>query len=131
MFYRILPLVSFLSTLAFSPFSDANANPAFSTQPCPDSFKSVPIIENARLCQPFADSLPASMIYHADITKDEAVAFYEQHIGTADSKKHMKGRVMLTYTEKQVIIVISKDGQGSQVDILVKSVPIDTQKIEH
>ena len=50
-----------------------------------------------------------------------AKAFYLEQLGQAEDEKMLKGRIVLQYDNGQKVVVISKDGQGSQIDILVKS----------
>ena len=91
------------------------------TQSCPADFYQLPIYPGASLCQVFAEQLPASLTYHAKAQQDEARAFFIQQLGEAEAEKSLKGRILLEYNGGSQIIVISKDGDGSQVDVLVKS----------
>ena len=47
--------------------------------------------------------------------------FYLQQLGQAENEAMLKGRIVLQYSKGQTVIIISKDGQGSQIDILIKS----------
>ena len=89
--------------------------------PCPTAFFQLPLYPHARLCQVFADQLPASLTYHADTDQESAKAFYQQQLGEAESESILKGRIVLQYKSTAQIIVISDDGSGSQIDILVKA----------
>ena len=61
------------------------------------------------------------MIYHANADQQTTQSFYETKLGPATSVKLLKGRILLEYDDSNKIIVISKDGDGSQVDVLVKT----------
>ncbi len=90
-------------------------------QSCPKNFYMLPLYPNAKFCQLFAEELPASMSYFASSDQQTAKAFYVKELGQAETEKMPHGRIVLQYSNGQKIVVISKDGQGSQIDILVKS----------
>lgn len=88
---------------------------------CPAEFFTLPLYPNAKFCQLFADELPASMSYFAISDQQTTKAFYLEKLGQAEDEKMLKGRIVLQYANGQKVVVISKDGQGSQIDILIKS----------
>ncbi|WP_299080300.1 hypothetical protein [uncultured Paraglaciecola sp.] len=88
---------------------------------CQENFYALPIYPNAKYCQLFAEQLPASMSYFSISAPQDAKDFYINQLGQADHENVLKGRIVLQYSSGQKIIVISKDGQGSQVDVLIKS----------
>ncbi|GAC20519.1 hypothetical protein [Paraglaciecola arctica] len=88
---------------------------------CPTDFYTLPLYPNAKFCQLFAQGLPASMSYFTISDPQSAKEFYINQLGQAEDQKMLKGRIVLQYSNGQKVIVISKDGQGSQIDILVKS----------
>ncbi len=92
-----------------------------STQTCPQDFYTLPLYPNAKFCQLFAEELPASMSYFAISDQQTAKEFYLEQLGQAEDEEMFKGRIVLQYANGQKVLVISKDGQGSQIDILVKS----------
>jgi hypothetical protein len=92
-----------------------------SVQACPKEFYTLPLYPNAKFCQLFAEELPASMSYFANSDQQTTKAFYLEKLGQTDDEKVLKGRIVLQYSNGQKVIVISKDGQGSQIDILIKS----------
>ena len=94
---------------------------SLSKETCPPAFFQLPLYPQARLCQVFSGHLPASLIYHADTDQQSAVAFYQQQLGQAESERSFKGRTILQYKSAGQIIVISDDGRGSQIDILIKA----------
>jgi hypothetical protein len=92
-----------------------------SNESCPGGFFQLPLYPQARLCQVFADHLPASLTYHADTDQQSVVAFYRQQLGPAERENMLKGRRILQYKNAMQTIIISNDGSGSQIDILVKA----------
>ena len=88
---------------------------------CPDSFFDLPLYPEANLCLVFDQELPASLTYHAKASQDITKDFYKQQLGPALSEEQLKGRIVLQYKGGEQTIIISPDGAGSQVDILVKS----------
>ena len=88
---------------------------------CPEDFHSLPLFPNARFCQLFDSELPASMSYFAISDQQSAKDFYIDKLGQAEDEQLLKGRIVLQYAQGQHVVVISKDGQGSQIDILIKS----------
>ena len=89
-------------------------------QSCPNDFFQLPLYPQARMCQIFADELPASLVYHSNADKETTKAYYVQSLGQAESENTLKGRIVLQYNNGDHIIIISEDGNGSQVDILIK-----------
>lgn len=94
---------------------------ATNSTPCPSSFFDLPLYPLARLCLVFDQQLPASLTYHAKADQDTTKGFYLEQLGQAQSEQSSKGRIVLQYNSGKHTIVISPDGAGSQVDILVKS----------
>jgi hypothetical protein len=88
---------------------------------CPADFYTLPLYPNAKFCQLFAQGLPASMSYFAISDQQSAKDFYINQLGQAEDEKMLNGRIVLQYSNGQKVVVISKDGQGSQIDILIKS----------
>ncbi|GAB2687274.1 hypothetical protein GCM10027170_18180 [Aliiglaciecola aliphaticivorans] len=91
------------------------------SQTCPEEFYSLPLFPNPKLCQVFAPELPASLTYHAVTDQQSAMGFYTEKLGQADQVKTLKGRIMMQYDDAKKIIILSKDGAGTQIDVLVKS----------
>lgn len=100
---------------------DLKTETDISVQSCPDNFYTLPLYPNAKFCQLFAEELPASMSYFAISDQQTTKAFYIEKLGQAEDEKMLKGRIVLQYSNGQKVVVISKDGQGSQIDILIKS----------
>ena len=121
---KLILKVSILLSLSSSGLSQAQEQQPetnISTQNCPEDFYTLPLYPNAKFCQLFAEELPASMSYFAVSDQQTAKAFYIEKLGQAEDEKMLKGRIVLQYSNGQKVVVISKDGQGSQIDILIKS----------
>jgi hypothetical protein len=121
---KLIFKVSILLSLSSSGLSQAQEQQPvtnISTQNCPEVFYTLPLYPNAKFCQLFAEELPASMSYFAVSDQQTAKAFYIEKLGQATDEKTLKGRIVLQYFNGQKVVVISKDGQGSQIDILIKS----------
>ncbi len=89
------------------------------TQQCPQQFYAVTLPTNGKLCQVFATELPASMIFFVPQAPSEVVDFYRQRSGVFTTTKQVRQRYMLKSDDNTTTLIISKDGQGSQVDVLV------------
>jgi hypothetical protein len=107
-------------SMAFAAEEEGQVDTLISLGSCPTDFISMPIYPEARFCQVFSNVPPASLSYHADTDIDHVRAFYLQLMGEAQSEDMLAGRVLLQYQNGTQIIVISHDGEGTQVDILVK-----------
>ncbi|WP_252731914.1 hypothetical protein [Paraglaciecola arctica] len=101
--------------------SESTTTTQTSSPMCPADFFSLPLYPNAKFCQLFDHGLPASMSYFAISNQQSAKDFYISQMGQAEQEKMLNGRIVLQYSNGQQIVVISKDGQGSQIDILIKS----------
>jgi hypothetical protein len=95
---------------------------AYAETSCPADFFQTPLYPDARFCQSFNDKLPATLSYHANSGMDEAADFYLQQLGNPGSDEMLKGRRVLQFEQGQKIVVLSVDGQGTQIDILIKPV---------
>ena len=114
-------LASCMTAACLSGFS-VNAQPVASspdTAPCPEAFNAVPVFPHARLCQSFGDSLPATMVYHAQASVASTIQYYVDNLGNPQKQQTVAGRTMLQYQSGAIIVVVSADGSGSQVDLLV------------
>jgi hypothetical protein len=98
----------------------ANVNVAIRSEGCPVNFNKVSIPLNGKLCQIFAADFPASMILFVPQTPEEVVQYYLAS-GSFIEPKKIKKRTLLKSTDNNTTLIISKDGSGTQVDILVKS----------
>lgn len=115
-----LNVAGMLCLLSFSSIAQDDSI-AMDAQSCPDSFFELPLLPGASLCMSFDQELPASLTYHAKTDQTETRNFYLQKLGQAQSEELLKGRILLQYNQGQQTIIISPDGEGTQVDILVKS----------
>ncbi|MBT1452496.1 hypothetical protein KJ365_16560, partial [Glaciecola sp. XM2] len=87
---------------------------------CPERFNDVEIPKTGKLCQIFAADFPATMVFHVTQPPQEVVQFY-QNTQAYGASTAVKKRFMLQSDDKNTTIIISADGEGSQVDVLVKS----------
>lgn len=90
-------------------------------QECPDDFHDIPMYPSARLCHVFDDKLPASISFHADADIEMTTSYYVQNLGSTSNRYMSRGRQILQFNNGQQVIIVSEDGAGSQVDILIKS----------
>ena len=88
---------------------------------CPTNFYQVKLPTNGKLCQVFAANLPASMIFFVPQLPEEVIAFYEKDTTTFSTTRQVKDRVLLQSEDKNTTLIISTDGSGTQVDVLVKA----------
>lgn len=101
----------------------AQASTDWPANQCPDTFFNLPLFPEASLCQSFAETLPASLIYHAKADPSATRLFYVEQLGEPESEATNNDRTILQYQNGQRRIVISPDGSGSQIDILVTQEP--------
>lgn len=87
---------------------------------CPKQFHDVNIPENGKYCQSFAAELPASLVFFVAMQPSETVQFFIDKNQNFDVKKEVKNRIMLSNSDNSKTLIVSPDGVGSQVDILVK-----------
>lgn len=95
---------------------------------CPSTFHQVPIPKKAKQCQSFDAELPASLIYFIADSPDAIVANYLAELPELALKSHYNDRVLMVSEQQNVRIVVSPDGEGTQVDILV--LPTDELRLE-
>jgi hypothetical protein len=122
--YLLSALGLSMMTLSMS----AQATSAPESQPkitsCPKSFYAVKIHEEARQCQRFDANMPASMVYFVNDSTDALVAFYLALMPNLHLKGEHNARILLSNDAGDVRVVVSPDGEGAQIDILVVT---DTQ----
>jgi len=90
---------------------------------CPSTFFHVAVIENARQCQKFDDSLPsslpASLVYFTQQSQQQVIAFYQQAHPSFTAVAPVNQRTLLAATDGSVRIIVSPDSKGTQVDVLI------------
>jgi hypothetical protein len=91
------------------------------SEACPENFNQVSIPANGKMCQIFAADFPASMILFIPQTPEEVIQYYLASSNSFVKPKRIKQRTMLKSADNNTTLIISKDGGGTQVDILVKS----------
>ncbi|WP_239024124.1 hypothetical protein [Paraglaciecola marina] len=116
----LLMMVTSSNLIADELSIDKHVTPTVS-KICPADFHTLPLYPNAKFCQLFDTKLPASLSYFAVSGQQATKDFYLQELGEAEDEKMLKGRIVLQYEHGEKVVIISKDGTGSQVDILVKS----------
>lgn len=121
---RKLILVTSLMVMASSFMAaDSVATTAPESQPaissCPADFFKVKVHEEAKQCQPFDTEIPASMVYFIGDTPDAIVAYYLALMPELSLKGEHNRRVLLLNDTQNIRVVVSPDGEGAQVDILV------------
>ena len=99
----------------------ANVDVAVRSESCPEDFNKVSIPVNGKLCQIFAADFPASMILFIPQSPEEVIKYYLASSASFIEPKKIKQRTMLKSADNNTTLIISKDGGGTQVDILVKS----------
>ncbi|WP_158972196.1 hypothetical protein [Paraglaciecola sp. L3A3] len=110
-----------LSNNAYADTTEAETKNKQSIQICPETFYSLPLLDSAKFCQQFSTTPPASMSYFAADDQQTTKTFYLKNFGPAEKEQILKGRIVLQYEDGNKIVIISTDGQGSQIDILIKS----------
>ena len=108
LFFSVMALIGFSSAAYSTPMS------------CPTQFHQLPLTPSAGFCQAFDQEFPVSLSYFSALNQEAVRAFYVQELGLPKSDSITKGRYLLNYHDRQLTIVISADGQGSQIDILLK-----------
>jgi hypothetical protein len=108
------PFAALIVCLGLSTF--AHSTP----MSCPAQFHALPLAPMASFCQIFDEALPASMSYFANLKQEVVKDFYIETLGTPNQDVIEKGRHLLSYQDRQLTIIISPDGAGSQIDILLK-----------
>jgi len=83
----------------------------------------IPILEDAQVFAEFTDSLPAVINYFTNASEVQAIEFYQQAFGEADSQERKRGRLTLKYTEGEeaMRVVISQQNKKRQVDVIIES----------
>jgi len=110
-------LVAIIGVLSFKAAAQSSlGNPNLST--CPKDFHSIEIHHDAKLCQIFDEGLPATLVYHIKMTPAQAETHFVQ-IDNLSKRSTVRGRTLLSDDEDSKRVIISPDGEGSQIDILV------------
>lgn len=102
--------------------TELNENTSIQAQDCPDSFYDISLPSGGKLCQVFAADFPASMIFFVPSPPDQVINFYTNDASIFTSSKQVKDRFMLQSSDKNTTLIISADGDGSQVDVLIKAI---------
>lgn len=97
----------------------ANMNEDLNT--CPARFYQLELPSDGKLCQVFAAELPASMIFFVPKDPSQVIDFYQSKDINFSTKREVKGRFLMQSDDKNLTLIISEDGQGTQVDVLVRA----------
>lgn len=119
-----------LCSLLFSGLAMADTLAVDNTQSmpaataCPGTFHNIVIPTSAKQCQLFDTAvgdnvIPASMVYFMADTKDNVIRFYQQAIPELTVHSTFNERTLLVANNNAIRVVVSPDGDGTQVDILV------------
>ena len=130
---NIVLSVALFAAMSVGNLVTAEADPDFSTntlattETCPDRFSDIKVPQNGKLCQVFATnfpaSFPASMVFFVPQTPQSVLAYYQEHQTSLVNVRKVKGRTMMQSDDKSTTVIISADGHGTQVDILVTKAP--------
>ena len=85
---------------------------------CPDAFHGIKLHDDAKLCQIFDSGSPASMVYHVTESPRKAIDFVLQD-GRLAVKSNVHQRTLIMSSDRNHRIIVSPDGTGSQIDILI------------
>lgn len=114
-------LLANAETLAPQTPTNASANSPVTSQSCPAEFYKVKLPVNGKFCQVFAADLPASMIFFVPQEPSDVVQHYIIQSEVFSIARQVKNRYMLQSADKNTTLIISSDGTGTQVDVLVKN----------
>lgn len=84
---------------------------------CPEQFHTVALPADARQCQQFDAGMPASMVYFVAKPATDIIQYYAESFPQLKVNAPVNERTLLSAGEMR--IVVSPDGNGSQVDILI------------
>jgi hypothetical protein len=121
---RGLAVAGFVASSLFcAPLAVANKEKLIAApeQKCPSEFNQIKIPLDGKLCQIFAADYPASMVMFIPKAPNEVISNYLAAHPELTQTKQVKSRTLLQSKDKNTTLVVSADGQGTQVDILVKS----------
>ena len=84
----------------------------------------IPMMNNAQVFADFTDDVPAVLNYFTRASKEEIIDFYQQHYGEDLSQEEKRGRLTLTYQQKNhsIRVVISQQNKQRQVDVIVEMI---------
>ena len=111
---------SALSLAAIEQDQNDSLSSSIDAEACPESFYHINLPTGGKLCQVFAADFPASMIFFVPLPPQNVVEFYQNQGELFSSSKQVKDRFMMQSEDKNTTLIISTDGDGAQVDVLVK-----------
>jgi hypothetical protein len=87
---------------------------------CPTAFHGVSVHTGAKLCQIFDSGSPSSLVYHVPETPQQAISFFLDDTRLT-VHSNVRNRTLLMSGDKNHRVIVSPDGKGSQIDILIIS----------
>ncbi len=83
----------------------------------------IPVLDDAQVFAELTGSLPAVINYFTNASEAQAIDFYQQAFGKANSQERKRGRLTLKYTEGEeaMRVVISQQNKKRQVDVIIES----------
>ncbi|WP_395340598.1 hypothetical protein PN836_017235 [Ningiella sp. W23] len=120
--HLLLLILIFAASKLMASEGDINqdATDLMHAQVCPERFFNVEIPQGGKLCQVFDTELPASMIFFVPSSPQSVIEFYQKN-KQYPQQSEIKNRFILKSDDNNITIIISEDGSGSQVDVLVKA----------
>lgn len=86
---------------------------------CPQNLHNLPVPAHVNTCHSFLDDFPAALSFYSPEAPINLKQFYlDAGVDIAISRQN-QGRFILIGQQDQYRIIISQDGAGSQVDLLV------------
>ncbi len=112
-------LVALSMTLSQASFAADAANSQPTITACPGNFFSVNLPANAKQCQLFDAETPASMVFFSPEKKESMIEHFQTALPSLKVTSTFNDYTLLTGEQDTVRIIVSPDGKGSQVDVLV------------
>ncbi|NMH59302.1 hypothetical protein [Alteromonas ponticola] len=121
MMHKLLKTSLIVMGLAFTHMSHAadNALSQPETVNCPGSFFTVDLPTDAKQCQLFDTDTPASMVFFSPANKDTMIQHFQSTIPSLKVMSTFNDYTLLMGEEDTIRIIVSTDGKGSQVDVLI------------
>ena len=117
----LLPLSVFThGAVADGHESDTGAGESANRTPCPAEFSGVTLIDNAKQCQVFSGGLPASIVHFSASDKQTVIDYYTSVIDGLRIDSSFNQHTLLKNSTDSVRVIVSPDGAGNQVDILIQ-----------
>ncbi len=86
---------------------------------CPGHFFSVSLPANAKQCQLFDAETPASMVFFSPDKKESMIEHFQSALPSLKVSSTFNDYTLLMGEQDTVRIIVSSDGNGSQIDVLI------------